>query len=58
MEGLYINVFKILFVNNWDGVGFVSNVFFNIVGEYKGNVMGRYVRIYFGKKESLNVSEV
>lgn len=58
MEGLYINVSKTPFVNNWDGVGFASNVFPNTAGEYKGNATGRYVRIYLGKKESLNVSEV
>lgn len=58
MEGLYINVSKTPFVNNWDGVGFAENVFPNTAGEYKGNATGRYVRIYLGKKESLNVSEV
>lgn len=58
MEGLYINVSKTPFVNNWDGVGFADNVFPNTAGEYKGSATGRYVRIYLGKKESLNVSEV
>jgi hypothetical protein len=57
-HGLYINVSKTPFTNNGSGQGFAENVFPDTEGNYKGDVTGRYVRVYLAKSEYLNISEV
>lgn len=57
-HGLYILVSKTPFTNNSGGQLFADNVFPDTEGNYKGNVTGRYVRLYLAKNEYLNISEV
>jgi hypothetical protein len=58
LQNLNIKVSKTPFTRNEDGQAFATNVFPDPVGNYQGNATGRYVRVYIGRKDYLNICEV